>query len=108
MVWDGDANALAYFRKITTFAENFISYGDHFQIAWFLFPNLGIGKDFSGEVILKGDAVTKYQIGDEVFGFSTIGSLQEYTITKEHLIRIIPNTIYDEILKLILVFLYIQ
>ena len=34
-VWDGDAKALAYFRKITTFAENFIAYGNYFQIAWF-------------------------------------------------------------------------
>ena len=34
-VWDGDAKALAYFRKITTFAENYIAYGNYFQIAWF-------------------------------------------------------------------------
>ena len=49
---------------------------------WICFPNLGIGMDFSGEVVKIGDLVTKYRIGDSVFGFACIGTFQEYTITK--------------------------
>ena len=63
---------------------------------WFIFPNLGIGKDFSGEVIKVGDKVTKYRVGDAVFGFSTMGSLQEYTIAKESWIHIIPDRVKFE------------
>ena len=60
---------------------------------WICFPNLGIGYDFSGEVIKTGELVTKYRIGDFVFGFACIGVLQEYTITKEKLIHIIPDRV---------------
>ena len=60
---------------------------------WLCFPNLGIGKDFSGEVVKIGDLVTKYRIGDNVFGFACIGTLQEYTITKERWIHLIPERV---------------
>ena len=58
---------------------------------WLFFPNLGIGNDFAGEVVKTGQLVTKYRVGDAVFGFSSIGALQEYTITKEKWIHIIPE-----------------
>ena len=60
---------------------------------WFCFPNLGIGMDFSGEVVKIGDLVTKYRIGDNVFGFACLGTLQEYTITKERWIHLIPERV---------------
>lgn len=60
---------------------------------WMHFPNLGIGNDFSGEVVKTGELVTKYRIGDTVFGFASIGSLQEYTITKEKWIHNIPDRV---------------
>ena len=63
---------------------------------WFLFPNLGIGKDFSGEVIKVGDKVTKFRVGDAVFGFSSMGTLQEYTIAKENLVCLIPDRVKFE------------
>ena len=63
---------------------------------WFLFPNLGIGKDFSGEVIKVGDKVTKFRVGDIVFGFSNMGTLQEYTIAKENLVHSIPDRVKFE------------
>lgn len=58
---------------------------------WYKFPNLGIGKDFAGEVVKTGDLVSKFRMGDFVFGFSTMGSFQEYTITKEKWIHHIPE-----------------
>ena len=60
---------------------------------WVLFPNLGIGYDFSGEVVKMGELVTKYRTGDTVFGFASIGTLQEYTITKEKWIHNIPDRV---------------
>ena len=60
---------------------------------WIHFPNLGIGMDFSGEVVKIGDLVTKYRIGDPVFGFACIGTFQEYTITKERWIHLIPERV---------------
>lgn len=63
---------------------------------WVLFPNLGIGKDFSGEVVEVGNMVSKFKIGDNVFGFSTMGTFQEYTIAKEKWIHLIPNKVKFE------------
>ena len=63
---------------------------------WFIFPNYGIGKDFSGEVVQVGDMVSKFRIGDRVFGFSKMGTFQEYTITKENYIHIIPDRVKFE------------
>ena len=60
---------------------------------WICFPNLGIGMDFSGEVVKIGDLVTKYRIGDSVFGFACIGTFQEYTITKERWIHLMPDRV---------------
>ena len=63
---------------------------------WYIFPNLGIGKDFSGEVVLVGDMVTKFKIGDNVYGFAIMGTLQEYTIAKEKWIHLIPDRVKFE------------
>jgi NADPH:quinone reductase-like Zn-dependent oxidoreductase len=63
---------------------------------WFLFPNLGIGKDFSGEVVQVGQKITQFKIGDNVFGFSKYGCFQEYTIAKENWVHIIPERIMFE------------
>ena len=63
---------------------------------WFLFPNLGIGKDFSGEVVQVGDMITKYRIGDNVYGFSKYGCFQEYTIAKESWVHLIPDRVKFE------------
>ena len=63
---------------------------------WYIFPNYGIGKDFSGEVVQVGDMVSKFRIGDRVFGFSKIGTFQEYTITKESYIHLIPDRVKFE------------
>lgn len=60
---------------------------------WFVFPNFGIGKDFSGEVVQVGNMVSKFRIGDNVYGFSTMGSLQEYTIAKEKWVHLIPDRV---------------
>ena len=42
---------------------------------WIHFPNLGVGNDFSGEVVKVGELVKKYKSGDKVFGFASIGTL---------------------------------
>ena len=60
---------------------------------WLLFPNLGIGKDFSGEVVKVGKTITKFKVGDNVFGFATMGTFQEYTIAKEQWIHLMPEKV---------------
>ena len=65
---------------------------------WFIFPNYGISKDFRGEVVLIGDMVSKFRIGDKVFGFSKMGTFQEYTMTKESYIHLIPDRVKFEML----------
>lgn len=47
-----------------------------------------VGRDFSGIIIEKGPNVTKFNIGDHVFGNATGGSLQEYTYAEEDHIAI--------------------
>jgi alcohol dehydrogenase len=49
--------------------------------------------DFAGEVVKTGELVTKYRLGDNVFGFASIGTFQEYTITKEKWIHIMPDRV---------------
>ena len=63
---------------------------------WFRFPNFGIGKDFSGEIVQVGSMVTKFRIGENVFGFSNFGCFQEYTLTKESWVRPIPDRVKFE------------
>ena len=71
---------------------------------WLIFPNFGIGKDFSGEVVQVGKLVTKFKIGDHVFGFATMGTFQEYTIAKEQWIHLIPDRIqFNQVASLPLV-----
>ena len=60
---------------------------------WVLFPNYGIGKDFSGEIVDMGSMVTNFRKGDNVYGFALIGTFQEYTITKERWIHLIPDRV---------------
>lgn len=58
----------------------------HFPfIRWFK-THFGVAMDFSGKIIQIGKNVTKFKIGDEVFGFAKEGALQEYTITNEKII----------------------
>jgi alcohol dehydrogenase len=63
---------------------------------WHVFPNFGIGKDFSGEVVQVGNMISKYRIGDNVYGFSKYGSFQEYTIAKESWVNPIPDRVKFE------------
>ncbi len=63
---------------------------------WVIFPNLGIGKEFSGEVVYVGSKVKFYHKGDYVYGFSTTGSFQEYCLTKEKYILNKPDNISFE------------
>ena len=60
-------------------------------LRWFKISHYGVGMDFSGKVMQVGKEVTKFKMGDEVFGFGTLGVLQEYTLTKENLICKKPN-----------------
>jgi NADPH:quinone reductase-like Zn-dependent oxidoreductase len=51
-------------------------------LRWFL-PHT-VGHDFSGIVIDVGEKVTKFNIGDSVYGNAAGGSLQEFTNVKEY------------------------
>lgn len=53
----------------------------------------GIGSDFTGKVVMIGANVTQFKEGDEVFGFSRDGGLQEYTRCLEKDIAKKPNNV---------------
>ena len=44
-------------------------------LRWFKMSHYGVGMDFSGKVMQVGKEVTKFKMGDEVFGFGTLGVL---------------------------------
>ena len=62
-------------------------------LRWYFFPYFNIGYDISGKIIDKGEKVTKFNIGDFIYGFSKKGSLQEYTISNENEILKKPENI---------------
>ena len=88
--------------KIYSSALNQVDYIYQFSqfplIRWFKMSHFGVGMDFSGKILQVGKNVTKYKIGDEVFGFAKGGSLQEYTLTNENIIFKKPDSIsFNEI-----------
>lgn len=64
------------------------------------------GCDMAGVVVGKGDAITKFEIGDEVYGniqdfnaggkLKQLGTLAEFIVVEESLIAAKPNTISFE------------
>lgn len=61
------------------------------------FVSATVGRDFSGEIIDVGEKVTKFKIGEEVYGNAIGGSLQEYTVAKEnHVARKAKNINFNE------------
>lgn len=64
-----------------------------------------LGSDVAGEVVAIGSGVTRFRVGDRVFGLATgtdrgrdsrrEGAFQEYTTLLEHLTAPIPNGISD-------------
>lgn len=60
-------------------------------LRWF-YPHT-VGRDFSGEIVDRGENVRNFNIGDNVYGNAIGGSLQEYTRAKASQIGIKPNNI---------------
>jgi NADPH:quinone reductase-like Zn-dependent oxidoreductase len=58
-------------------------------VRWFFLHT--VGRDFSGVIMEAGSSVTKFKIGDEVYGNAKGGSLQQYTIANENHIALKPN-----------------
>lgn len=58
---------------------------------WVNYDHHGIGYDFSGKVLYIGDTVTKFKAGDDVFGYSRDGALQEFTTCYETDVSIKPS-----------------
>lgn len=54
------------------------------------FP-MTIGQDFAGEVVDVGKTVTKFDVGDRVFGFAQ-GSYAEYAVAPESTVAAIPDS----------------
>lgn len=83
--------------KVYSAALNPVDYKFQFSkipfYRWIIFPDLGIGKEFSGIVIKTGPKVTKFKEGDEVYGFSSTGALQEFCLTKEKWIKLKPDNL---------------
>ena len=50
-------------------------------LRWFMIHT--VGRDFSGVVVDIGENITKFKIGDQVYGNASGGSLQEFTNVKE-------------------------
>lgn len=91
--------------KIYSSALNQVDYIYQFSqfpiIRWFKMSHFGVGMDFSGKIVQVGKNVTKYKIGDDVFGFTKGGSLQEYSLTNENIIFKKPDSIsFNEISSL--------
>jgi NADPH:quinone reductase-like Zn-dependent oxidoreductase len=61
---------------------------------WFAEPT--VGRDFSGVVIDVGSGVSKFKVGDEVYGNAAGGSLLEYSVVKEKEIGHKPSNISFE------------
>ena len=53
----------------------------------------GVGIDFSGIIIDKGANVTRYKVGDEIFGRARDGSIQEFTYCYENDVVLKPKNI---------------
>ncbi|MCY3410521.1 MAG: NAD(P)-dependent alcohol dehydrogenase [Candidatus Heimdallarchaeota archaeon] len=57
----------------------------------------GTGSDVAGEVVKIGTKITKFKIGDQVFGIARTGSAAEYAKTSENGIQLIPDGMsYEE------------
>ena len=42
-------------------------------IRWFKMSHFGVSMDFSGKIVQKGKNITRYKVGDDVFGFAKGG-----------------------------------
>jgi putative PIG3 family NAD(P)H quinone oxidoreductase len=54
------------------------------------FPERILGMEFAGEVAQIGDEVSKFKIGDRVFGITAGGAQAEFLLTEESLLAKIP------------------
>lgn len=68
----------AVFIKVQSAAINPVDY----KLPRFVLGPI-VARDFCGVVEQVGSQVTSFQVGDEVFGNSSVGSLAEYTIAQE-------------------------
>jgi NADPH:quinone reductase-like Zn-dependent oxidoreductase len=71
----------AVFIKVQSAAINPVDY----KLPRFIIGPI-IGRDFCGVVEQVGSQVTSFQVGDQVFGNSSTGSLAEYTIAQDSMI----------------------
>ncbi|CAF3518762.1 unnamed protein product [Rotaria sordida] len=86
-------------RLIDTYQsmKNILQLGGN-QLNKLQFP-LILGRDFCGEIIRKGPKVTKFNIGDKVYGALNVtrqGSFAQYCSAGEDEICLKPNNISDE------------
>ena len=63
-----------------------------FPFARYFIP-LSIGRDVVGTVIEIGKSVTKFSVGDVVYGCAESGSLAEYAVCMENKVSIVPSGI---------------
>lgn len=57
------------------------------------FPERILGLDFAGEVAEIGETVTKFNVGDRVFGITAGGAQAEFLLTEESLLAQIPDNL---------------
>ena len=68
-----------------------------FSVGLFKPDNKILGSDFAGIVEAVGGKITKFKIGDEVFGEAFVGSFAEYNCVKLHMLAHKPKNIsYEE------------
>jgi NADPH:quinone reductase-like Zn-dependent oxidoreductase len=55
------------------------------------------GLEFSGDVVVIGEKVTRFAVGDRIMGYSKLGSHAEYVLVNEHFATVIPSKMtYEE------------
>jgi len=71
-------------------------FGRAMGMGWTSPKNPKRGVDFAGEVIAIGKGVTKFRVGDQVFGVAP-GSMAEYAWAREHRVALKPEGVsYEE------------
>jgi NADPH:quinone reductase-like Zn-dependent oxidoreductase len=52
-----------------------------------------LGSDIAGRIAVVGEAVTRFRVGDEVYGESPMGGFAEYAVAKESALAIKPDSL---------------
>lgn len=75
-------------RKRPSFTIRLIA----FLLRWKMTKRVDTGSDVAGEIVSIGKDITKFKVGDQVYGLSRTGSCAEYAKASEKTIALKPKT----------------